>query len=487
MAAGPSGGYLTGRASMTTIASISADGATVTEPQREIPVVHRVQVLVVGGGVAGTAAALAAARTGARTLVVERGGFVGGTGTAGLMSLYTLPYEHVHGISREIVDAMAEEGAAVRAAVVPFDPECFKRVALSKLWAAGVELLFFTWSVGAIVEGRRVRGVIVENKSGRQAVLADVVIDASGDGDVAVAAGAESVLGREADSRMRPMSLIARMGPVDVREIIRYRDSHPEEFSPDPGHNILDLSQRLLRLDGFFSIMRSGRDRGLIDPNIHYLRLYGIVGEVGDLYVNSTRVYDVDGTSGADLSRAQQDCMRQNEELARFLRAEIPGFRDAEIRETAVSIGVRETRRIIGDHVLDIDDCASARRFPDVIASAVAHMVPGVELHSPDGGEGDSNDPYVTGLVLPFAEFSVPVGCLLPRSLDGIMLAGRCISQTHEADGWTRGQPIMMQVGEGAGTVAAMAALGGIDPRAVDIGKVQGSLRQHGAHFLLPE
>jgi len=472
---------------MTKMAAIAADGMTVTEPQRDIPVARRVQVLVVGGGVAGTAAALAAARTGAQTLVIERSGFVGGTGTAGLMSLYTLPYEHVHGVSREIVDAMAEQGAAVRGPVVPFDPECFKRVALSKMLAAGVELLFFTWCVGAIVEGRRVRGVIVENKSGRQAVLADVVIDASGDGDVAVAAGARSVTGRETDHKMRPMSLIARMGPVDIREIVRYRDMHPDEFSPDPGHNILDLAQRLLRLDGFFTIMRSGRDRGLIDANIHYLRLYGIVGEVGDLYVNSTRIYDVDGTSGTDLSRAQQDCMRQNDELARFLRAEIPGFRQAEIRETAVSIGVRETRRIIGDHVLDIDDCASARRFPDVIATAVAHMVPGVELHSPDGGEGDADDPYVTGLVLPFAEFSVPVGSLLPESLDGIVMAGRCISQTHDADGWTRGQPIMMQVGEGAGTLAAVAALGGLDPREADMERVQASLRQHGAHFLLPE
>lgn len=472
---------------MTTISTISADGTAVTEPQRDIPVVHRVQVLVVGGGVAGTAAALSAARTGARTLVVERGGFVGGTGTAGLMSLYTLPYEHVHGISREIVDAMAEQGGAVRGAVVPFDPECFKRVALSKLLAAGVDLLFHSWSVGAIVENGCVRGVIVENKSGRQAILADVVIDASGDGDVAVAAGAVSVTGREADNKMRPMSLIARMGPVDVRAIARYRDDHPEDFSPDPGHNILDLEQRLVRLDGFFKIMRSGRDRGLIDPNIHYLRLYGIVGEIGDLYVNSTRVYGVDGTSGADLSRAQQDCMRQNEDLARFLRAEAPGFRDAEIRETAVSIGVRETRRIVGDHILDIGDCAAGRRFPDVIATAVAHMVPGVELHSPDGGEGDSDDPYVTGLVLPFEEYSIPLGCLLPKSLDGILTAGRCISQTHEADGWTRGQPIMMQIGEGAGTVAAMAALGGVTPRDVDIDKVQGSLRQHGAHLVLPD
>ncbi|HWU38994.1 MAG TPA: FAD-dependent oxidoreductase, partial [Candidatus Acidoferrum sp.] len=147
---------------------------TVTEPQREIPVAYRTQVLVIGGGTAGTAAALSAARIGAQTLLIERGGFVGGTGTASLMSLYTLPYDKIYGICRELVDGMAEEGGAVRGPVIPFDPESFKRVALAKLRSAGVRFLFYTWTVDAIVDAGRVRGVIIENKSGRQAVLADV-------------------------------------------------------------------------------------------------------------------------------------------------------------------------------------------------------------------------------------------------------------------------------------------------------------------------
>ena len=170
---------------------------------------------------------------------------------------------------------------AVRGPVIPFDPESFKRVALAKLRSAGVRFLFYTWTADTIVEAGRVRGVIIESKSGRQAVLADVLIDASGDGDVAVRAGAKYIIGREQDNKMRPMTIVFKMGPVDVRKIAEYREKPPREFSPDPGHNVLDLAQRIVRLDGFFSLMRSGRDRGLVDPDIHYLRLYGIAERLG--------------------------------------------------------------------------------------------------------------------------------------------------------------------------------------------------------------
>jgi glycine/D-amino acid oxidase-like deaminating enzyme len=458
----------------------------VTEPERKIPIAGQTQVLVIGGGIAGTAAALAARRCGARTQLIERDGYPGGTGTAGLMSLITLPYERVYGICRELVDAMADRGAAARGPVIPFDPEAFKRVAVEKFLEAGVHMRFYTWSVDTIVADGRVRGVIVENKSGRQAILADVVIDASGDGDLAKWSGAQVVQGREEDGMMRPMNLIFRFGPVDVRQIAAYREANPAEFSPDPGHNFLDLDQGIVRLDGFFDIMRWGRDQGLLDPETHYLRLYGLAGETGNLYVNTSRVYGVDGTDADDLTRAHLESMHQIDQLASFLRAHVPGFEKAQVLETAARIGVRETRRIVGDYTLTIEDCANAMRFPDAIATAETHMVPGVHVHSPDGGEGQEKDPFVTGLVLPFNEFSIPLRCLLPRTLDGILVAGRAISTTHEADGWTRIQPVMMQIGEGAGTVAARAVAEGVDPRRVNMAKVRETLLANGAHVLMP-
>ena len=465
---------------------MSAGERTIVEPSRKIPVIDDVDVLVIGVGTAGSAAALAAARNGARTLAVDVGGYVGGTGSAALMCLYTIPYSKTYGICREFIDGMADRGGAVRGPVIPFDPESFKQVALEKLQQAGVRLLFYTWTVDTIVQGGVVKGVVIENKSGRQAILAKVVIDASGDGDVAAGAGAKFVLGRETDAKMRPMSVVFRMGPVDVTRIKAYRDAHPQDFSPDPGHNILDIEQKIVRLDGFFDIVRSANSRGVLDKNIHYLRLYGIAGETGNLYINTVRVYGVDGTKTEDLTRAQQESMRQIRQIAAFVKAEIPGFADAVILETAVMMGVRETRRILGDHVLGIEDCGSARRFRDVIMTAEAHMVPGVEIHSPDGGEGAANDAYVAGIELPFNEFSVPYGSLLPSGLDGILVAGRCISTTHEADGWTRSQPMAMQIGQAAGTAAALSVRSNRPPRQVDIDALQRTLREQRANIILP-
>ncbi len=458
----------------------------IVEPSREIPVIEQVDVLVVGAGTAGSAAALAAARNGAQTMVVERGGYVGGTGSAALMCLYTIPYSKTYGICREFIDGMADRGGAVRGPVIPFDPEVFKQVALEKLQRAGVRLMFYTWTVDTIVQDGAVKGVVIENKSGRQAILAKVVIDASGDGDVAAAAGAKFVLGRERDSMMRPMSVVFRMGPVDITKIKEYRDVHPRDFSPDPGHNILDIEQRIVRLDGFFDIVRAANQCGRLDKNIHYLRLYGIAGETGNLYINTVRVYGVDGTKAEDLTRAQEESMRQIQQISSFVKDEIPGFSDAVILETAVMMGVRETRRILGDHVLNIEDCGSARRFRDVVMTGEAHMVPGVEIHSPDGGEGAPNDAYVAGIELPFNEFSVPYGSLLPSGLESILVAGRCISTTHEADGWTRSQPFAMQIGQAAGTAAALAVRTDQTPRELDIDGLQRALREQHAHIILP-
>ena len=458
----------------------------VTEPEQKLPVVADVDVLVVGGGTAGVVAAVAAARTGAKTLIVERGGYVGGTGSAALMCLYNVSYETTCGICREMIDDMAARGGAVCGPVIPYDPEVFKQVASQKLRSVGAGTLFYTSTARTIVEHAAVKGIIIENKSGRQAVLAKVVVDATGDGDVAVSAGAEYMTGRETDNKMRPMTVIFKAGPVDILKIKEYWDSNPDDFSPDFSHNVMDLDNKLLRLDGFFEATRRANKEGRINEHIHYLRLHGIVGDIGNLYVNSVRVYNVAGTSGADLSRAQQEAMQQIAELMEFLRTDIPGFENAVVMETAVSMGVRESRRIVGDYTLTVEDCASSRVFDDAIMTSQTRKVAGVHVHSPDGGEGAADDPYVSHLQLPLVEYSVPYGVLLPKGLEGILVAGRCVSSTHEADGWIRGQTAVMAVAQAVGTAAALAVKGNTSLRDISIEELQKSLIEQGCRVRLP-
>ncbi|MHB8993521.1 MAG: FAD-dependent oxidoreductase, partial [Chloroflexota bacterium] len=201
--------------------TVQIDGKIVEE-RRELPVTRSVDVLVAGGGTAGLVAAVAAARTGARTLLVERNGFMGGAITAAMMAQISAGAVAVTGIGREIVDRLNAMGGVEGSFLIPIDPEAFKLIALEMLDEVGVETLLYSSVVGTVLQGDRVHGVIVENKSGRQAIQARVTIDATGDGDVCAWADAPIVKGREADGKMRPVSIIFKMAGVDIPDMVRY-------------------------------------------------------------------------------------------------------------------------------------------------------------------------------------------------------------------------------------------------------------------------
>jgi len=194
----------------------------ITEPVREIGVAHATDVLVVGGGIAGVMAALASGRSNGQTFLVERFGSLGGTGTAAMMNLFYVPYAASRGLVRELFDRLIARGGAIPGEFVVYDPELYKVTALEMLAEAGVEILLHTLVSDVIMEGTTLRGIVVENKSGRQAILSRVTVDASGDADVAVRAGAPYTKGREEDGKMRPMTLIFRMGGVDVPRLVEY-------------------------------------------------------------------------------------------------------------------------------------------------------------------------------------------------------------------------------------------------------------------------
>jgi FAD dependent oxidoreductase len=451
------------------------------EPSRDIPVARETDVLVVGGGIAGVMAALAAGRCGARTLLAERFGSLGGTGTSAMMNLFYVPYPASRGPIRELFDRLIAQGGAIPGEFVVYDPELYKVTALDMLAEARVEILLHTLVSDVVMGEGALRGIVVENKSGRQAVLSRVTVDASGDADVSARAGAPYVKGRERDGKMRPMTLIFRMGGVDVGRLVEYVRAHAEDFSPDPLQCMLDLDHHMIRVFGFFKLVEEAKARGELWKDCFYFRVESVLPERGVLTVNATRVYGVDGTNANDLSRAEIETRHQMLQLAAFARGYIPGFERSFILDSASTIGVRETRRVRGDYVMTEDDILAGRRYEDVVAVDANQQNPRQQGgHPPDGKEGGPQDIEARELTARMFVYEIPYRSLVPKDVDGLLVAGRCISVDHHADVYTRNQGSAMATGVAAGVAAALSAQAGVPPRHVDIGAVQARLRSLG-------
>ena len=453
----------------------------IEEPARRIPVVRDVDVLVVGGGAAGIGAAVGASRAGARTLLVERNGFLGGVATAVMMTTWNVPSRCLAGISRELFEGLLKRGGAIDGGpTIPYDPETFKEVAEGACLEAGVELLYYTWVAAPLRDGDTLHGVVVENKSGRQALTARVTVDCSGDADVAAAAGVPCVKGREKDGKMRPLTTLFRLGNVDIRRVVEYARTHPDQFTADPNFQILDLDRGLVRISGFFDLVAEARARGELDKDCHYIRFEGVFPDRGTLFVNTTRVYGRDGTSAWDLTEGSIEARRQMDQLLRFLVLKVPGCERAFRIDASSVIGVRETRRIRGEHLLTEEDILAGRAYDDTVVKAWRHHGEGRNWHSPDGAEGASSDPTYRTMTTGLQSFEIPYGCLVPLEVEGLVAAGRIISQTHEADMWTRGMYCCVMTGQCAGVAAALAVRDGVAPRRLSVPALQRELRRQG-------
>ncbi len=448
----------------------------ISEPAREIPVAIEADVIVAGGGAAGIGAAVAAARNGARTVLVEQYGFLGGTATAALMTCMNGfrnqrppdEIQTIRGLAQEIVDRMIALGGAegtpgTSPYCVPFDPTAFKYAAIEMCRGAGVQLLLHTFVVGTIVERGRVNGIIVENKGGRSAIRGKIVIDASGDGDVSAWAGAPFVRA-EAPQRPLDISLMFRMGNIDVPALLADVRAHPEAYAghyPSPEGRPAPVTEleraaaegQPIGLAGFEALMRQelGQER----------RASMILRPVrGEALLWGSRMA-ADCLDPEDLSRAEVEAWRETMEIARAMQ-KAPGFAQAYTIEIAPQVGVRETRRIVGDYVLTDEDVLQGQQFPDSIAVCDNATLP------MDGRPRT----YLT-----HTGYQVPYRCLLPRGIAGLLVAGRHLSATHWAFGNIRGIAVLIVVGQAAGTAAAVAVRDGVQPREVDVTKVQDLLR----------
>ena len=439
--------------------------SAITLDPGSLPIAAHVDVLVCGGGVAGIASAVSAARHGAKTLLIERAGFLGGTATGSAMGLIVIPANELVGFPHEFFTRLAQERGAGLGDVVPWDIEAYKLTAIDMVLEAGADVLLYTWVSEPIVHEGKLAGVIIDNKSGRQAILAKVVIDTTGDGDVAARAGVPFIKGREEDGAMRPTTVMARIGNIDLPRFKAYIDSHPEDFSQDDGRRVVDFEQGIVRIDGFFSIIEQAKRSGLMNPAlpINYLRFSGVnAPEHRDravLICNSTRVYNVDGTDAADVTRAEIEGRRQLRDVVRACRALLPGFEHSYLIDTSAYLGVRETRRIKGRYMLTYDDLATGRRFEDSVAVMTSVDYGTAEIHGPDfAHEGSAADEWARKLSLKLMRFEFPLRCMLTEQIGNLLVAGRCASMTHEVDKFARNQaPIGLQ-GQAAGTCAAVMA-----------------------------
>ncbi|HYG87898.1 MAG TPA: FAD-dependent oxidoreductase [Azospirillum sp.] len=452
-------------------------------PPRAARRVCRCQVLVVGGGPAGMAAALGAAQTGADTVLVERYGFLGGNATVALvmpwMSFYTqrgsvavvddtklMPQDHGPGepvvggaLAVFLGRLYANQGAVPPSPdtgfTVPFDPEILKATAQEILDEAGVKVLLHAFASGVIGDKGRPTGVVFETKSGPVVIEADVIVDATGDGDVAAQAGCEYEVGREEDGLTQPMTLMFRMARFRHSGFADYVRANPAQWRGV--HGLWDLVAKAT----------ANGDLNLTREDI----LFFATAQAGEVSVNSTRVTSVLGTDVWDLTRAEWESHRQMAEIAQFLRKYVPGFEESYVAQSGVAVGVRETRRIVGEYVMSVDDVLGARKFGD----AVARGTYPVDIHNPRG-RGTTLKRVSSG-----EWYEVPLRCLLPKEVEGLLVAGRCISGTHEALSSYRVTPTCMATGQAAGACAALAAGQGIRPRDIPARAVQAELLKQGA------
>jgi len=424
--------------------------------KKQVKFHYQTEVLVVGGGSAGVTAAIAAAEQGAQTMLVERYGFLGGISTQVLDTFYgfftpgSQPRKVVGGIPDRVVANLEKQGAMlVRPNTygagdgITYDPETLKVVWERLAVDAGVKILYHTLVIDVLLKDGRVTGVVSASKGGLSMIEAQVVIDASGDADVAAVAG----VGYES----------AATGPVQsLTTTFRLL-------------NVDTAMARQVKKDQLHLLMQDAIDRGDYDlprreGSVHITPLPGVMA------TNLTRVMEVDATDVEQLSQAEIEGRRQAMEYFRFLHDRVPGYEQSALANFSTQIGIRESRRILGRYRLTRQDVLNARKFEDAIAQC------GAPIEDHHAGQ-DTRWEY-----LPEGEtYQIPYRCLVPENTVGLLVAGRCLSADHDAHASVRSMGQCMSMGQAAGLAAVLAYQEHCLPDEIPVGELQNRLRKIGA------
>lgn len=452
-------------------------------------------VVVIGGGTAGSIAAIAAARQGADTLLIERTGALGGMSTGGMINFYNSFHNFkkeqvIGGIPYEIVEKLIGMNATpgpemdysgLTGSLVIFNQKLLELLLFDLVEQSGCKMLLHSYMCDVIRDGDRIQAVSVVNKSGKMIITAGMFIDATGDADAAVMAGAPY---EQTDrGTTQPVTLEIRVGGVDSQKVRQFICDHPDWFelemiSPE---EIFDQKYIVQWAKGI-PALKQWDDEGKLKYGLTYNQIWFNTHEPelsrGIYTLNATRIADIDSTNVDDLTKAEILGRKEIPILLHFFRENIPGFEDAYLLDVASQMGVRETRRIVGDYTITREDVLNGTSKPDAIAKAVAQ----IDIH---GSDDKSHGKKFFWTKLAKDEdrsysYDIPYRAMLPQGINNLLIAGRPISSTREAHGSVRFMPPCMAVGEAAGVAAALCIREKAGTRQLDVSKLQDLLKAQG-------
>ncbi len=424
-------------------------------------------VIVAGAGIAGICAAVKAAREGARVVLIEQYGFPGGMSTAGMVSPFM---KHsigdeilVRGIFEEIeiemrkIDGMIDNG---------FYAGAFRIAAFKLLKEAGVFLLFQTFIKRVNREFNKIKSINAVLFGEEFEIEGAVFIDTTGDAQLVYLGNFPWIKGDEETGKLQAMTLFFRMGGIDFNKALDYVKSHKEDFFSWMTYDF-DLS-KIISVAGYFSIVEKAKAEGRLSDDVNYI-FYTTLPESGEASFNTSNILGLDGSTSLDLTKAEIIGREQVYQVVKVLQSDVPGFENSDIIETAVQVGVRETRRAIGDYVVIEDDILHCHKFDD----AVVRGCYGIDIHGQKDEQSRLDE-------MPENDFyEVPIRSLIVKDAENLLVAGRCLSATRKAHGALRIMPTSAAMGEAAGALAALAVKESKTIREVEIRKVQEKVKEN--------
>lgn len=445
---------------------------------------EKFDLIIIGGGFSGTIAAISAARNGIKTLLVESAGFPGGSLTvnsvAPMMSFHSGKEQVSKGITQELINRLIDKNKSIghvedsnkfTATYTPFDQEAMKFELETMLLESGVKVLYHSYFATVTMDGDKINYVTVCNKNGLMNLKAKIYIDATGDADLVFSSGNPYMKGRPHDGKAQPMTLMVKFSNVDTGKMKEYIRTHKESF---PGIEDFDgiLSAPVLSSSGFVKEFKEAKEKGEISIPREDV-LFFESNNKGEFFFNTTRIVDHDSSDAWSFSEAETIGRKQAQDLDKFVKKYIPGFENSWMVSTGPTIGSRSSRQLLGRYILTEQDVLAETIFDDAIAFSGYP----IDVHSPDG-EGTKHEKLRWGGI-----YSIPYGSVLPMTTKNLLVTGRCISATFEAQAAIRTTPTVGAIGEAVGIAASIAILKDISVQDVDAKLIQMKLKEQGAYM----